>query len=83
MKIISSKPTGEIDVKRFYLDGVVVSGNCPKCKEPVELDLGEQYLSYPPMNKPFKESMYCQECDHEFEVKLRVNISVDLIEEGK
>lgn len=77
-KLKGKKPKGVIEVKRFYLAGTIIEGTCPNCGEHIKHDLGDQYLSYPAMNTPFKESVYCEECDEEVEVTLQLNVSVDI-----
>lgn len=69
-----------LDIKRFYIPGTKIIGNCPECGEYLEKDFDEQYLSYPSISKNNKEYMYCDECDNEAEIELRLNISLDLIE---
>ncbi len=78
--IITGNPSGKIDEKRFYLPGVVVSGECPKCGEVSMTDLGFDYLDYPPMNQPFEMHRHCRECDEEWYISVKLNVSLELME---
>jgi hypothetical protein len=70
---ITGTPSGEIDVKRFYLPGVIVEQACPGCGVKCSNDLADQYLSYPPMNGPTKVYMGC-ECGEEWTIAARVEV---------
>ena len=63
--------------KRCYVPGIIVKSKCPKCGEPFEEDLGEQYLSYGGLDF----SAYCrdEECGHEWGcyLKCEIRLSVD------
>jgi hypothetical protein len=76
VKVTGTMQAAELEVKRFYMPGVEVTATCPKCKREVERDLGDHYLSYPPVGKPFEESMYCDGCDHSWEVGLVLRIEL-------
>lgn len=66
----------ECEVKRFYLPAKVET-ECPKCGAKVEMDYEQDYLSYPPINKTFDETFYCEN-EHEFEVPLRLKLTLEL-----
>lgn len=66
-----------IEKKRFYVPAILRSV-CPSCEVPYKRDLNDQYLSYPPCNVPFREHLYCGECDHEWDVDLRLDVRVTL-----
>lgn len=78
MRRVEGTCNGIIDVKRFGLPGVTIIDECPNCKAKVEDDLGDRYLTYPPAGKWFTYGLYCQECEHEweFEIKLDITLSV-------
>ena len=85
--ITKSGPQGELPIKRFYLSGVILKAKCPKCGRQCVLDFDDQYLSYPPTNKAFSKTLYCEEeyhadgtakCGHQFEVELVLNVSLDI-----
>ena len=57
--------TGTIDVKRFYLDGVIITCDCDKCGSILERDFGSDYLSYPTVGEPEDIEFWCEDCDHD------------------
>lgn len=67
--------------KRFYLPGVVIKSKCLNCKKEMKRDLGDDYLSYPETNKSESVYFYCNDCDIEFEEKIIIKLSVELIKE--
>jgi hypothetical protein len=67
------------DGKRFYIPGCKLSGKCPGCKKKFERDFGESYLGYPEANKVFDLTLYCPKCEHEWTVRVRLNVSLDLV----
>lgn len=77
---MKAKVTGtancELDIKRFYMEGVSVESICPKCQRVCEQDLGSSYLSYPPTNAAFEHSFYCNKCDTEWTVDLQLNVQL-------
>jgi len=77
-KIEGTVEGASIDVKRFYLPGVVIKDVCPKCGAPWEHDFGSRYLSYPTVGARVNAGGYCQECDHEWEVMVVLKVSVEL-----
>lgn len=74
-----SKPFEIEDGKRFYIPGAKLEGECPGCGAPYTHDFGEQYLSYPKVNTSHKVGCYCDKCDHEWSVRIRVNLSLELL----
>ena len=73
---IIGKPQGEIDVKRFYLDGVKIKTNCPKCDHDIKMDLGDDYLKDPEFNDPFTFPMYCCYCGYEWNEKVILEVEL-------
>lgn len=69
-----------LDVKRFYMDGVQFKRPCPNCKAEVEKDFAYDYLSFPKVNKPIHLHMYCTGCEHEWQIKAKLNMSLELLE---
>ena len=55
------------------------TSTCPKCQAPYERDFNEQYLSYPQANAPTEVTLYCGSCEHEWEVTMRLNITLELV----
>lgn len=78
MKIVSKlKPGTEIDVKRFHLPGVKLVGMCPECDTRYQLDLAVDYLSNPLVGDN-THTCWCSDCDHEWEVTLKLGITLEL-----
>jgi hypothetical protein len=73
----------KIDNKRFYIpDPNKVKTKCPKCKlETTVISNGSLYR--PVVNEAYDKDMSCDECEHEWTVKVRLNISFELIEPVK
>lgn len=67
----------ELDVKRFYLPGVVLSAKCPKCKKTVKYDLGADYLSYPSINAPTDFHFYCPDDGAEWDEQIILRVTVE------
>ena len=80
LKLISTKEAMDIDVKRFYLDGVKVEWTCPSCGERNERDFGSDYISYPSANNDEYYGVYCPECDEGYKFKGRLNIGFEVID---
>lgn len=53
----------ELNIKRFYLPGLVITATCPGCSRTLEWNGDIQYLSFPLVNEPFDERMYCEDCE--------------------
>ncbi len=73
MDPIELTPKGEIDCKRFYTPSFI--WKCPGCGEPIEWN---DYLSDPDMNEPFEAALYCYECDSEWKVEWKVDVTIHL-----
>lgn len=52
----------EIDVKRFYMPGVVVKDVCKDCGGEAVIELDEIYLSYPTANALVDVKLHCAAC---------------------
>lgn len=76
IKIKQNCGTGEIDCKRFYLDGLDLEITCPNCGDISDWD---DYLSYPNTNIPIDFNCYCGECDHEWVEKVKLNLSFEVV----
>lgn len=77
---IQGNMIGEIDVKRFYLPGIELHAECHGCGEVLETDFDIEYLGYPPVGKPFKHEMWCEHCDVETTVMLKLNVQLRVIQ---
>jgi hypothetical protein len=70
-------PADEIDVKRFYMDAQIPV-TC-KCGAELELDLSDQYLSYPVVGQTQGHGAYCEACGDDVEVNILIKkITLDL-----
>lgn len=67
----------DIDVKRFYLP-VEDYVKCPVCKKDIEINLGDQYLSYPTIGHEYEYGLYCNGCENEFEIDIVLSMSVEI-----
>ena len=75
MRPIPYLPTGELDIKRFYLPtGIKIE--CPNCNDAIEVH--STYLNYPVMNKWKKQYFYCDECDTEFDKHLLLTVTIEI-----
>jgi len=72
----------DLEVKRFYLP-IQIERNCPKCGTKCEHDLSQDYLSYPTVNKKESIYFYCNECEHEFEIDVKLKISLEADKETR
>lgn len=81
MIAITGKCSGQIEVKRFYMPGIVIDAVCPNCNEMVVDDFAENYISFPEVGSPFIYGLYCRECEHEWEFKLQLDITLKVISE--
>ncbi|MEN8907859.1 MAG: hypothetical protein ABF289_18055 [Clostridiales bacterium] len=82
MNIKKNIVKGEIEVKRFYLEGVKLSAPCPKCKKVIQFD-NSQYISYPKLNKKEIINIFCEKCDDFFEVEIKLILKVEKYERKK
>lgn len=70
----------KLDVKRLHLP-IVLTHTCTTCKSTITKDLSNQdYLSYPTLDKPFRQHFYCHECDVEDRVELLLTLSLSVLE---
>lgn len=69
----------EVDIKRFNVP-FVLNWKCPKCGEKHALDYWkDHHLSFPVLSEPFKETLWCSECDEETDVKLLLTFNLELV----
>ena len=74
----SDKPF-EIDVKRFYTP-VEISDECPECGVTNESsNTDNNYFSHPYVNRPERVLFYCEECEHEWENKVILRITIEAV----
>ena len=70
---IKGKLEGNLDIKRFYLDGLDIDIICPKCKNKYKFN---DYLSFPQINKKTEINLWCEKCDNEWEENIIININI-------
>lgn len=80
---IEGKLNGEIDVKRFYLEGIKMTSKCPKCGKEAIFDGDSDYLSYPKANEIDTVCFYCGNCDDDWLEKIKLKISIVPVKEIK
>lgn len=67
---------GELDIKRCYLPGLKISQKCPHCSSEVKFDGDYEYIGFPDAGVPFQLTMYCRECNHDWEETIQIIIRV-------
>jgi len=67
-----------IDVKRFYVPGVVVTADCPACNKTYTQDLSTDYLSYPVIGAPEDVTFWCDNCNADWTDKIVLKLSVEV-----
>ena len=63
--------------KRTYLP-FIVKDACPKCGVKSEVDLSDEYLSYPTLGEPTPVYCVCEKCSHEWSVMVVVGYTLTL-----
>lgn len=83
MKIKGKMSKGaEVDVKRFYMPGIVIEDVCSLCTANIELDLADDYLSHPNVGET-PVFLYCHNCDHNWEKTVILEVKLKVPEEIK
>ncbi|TXH09226.1 MAG: hypothetical protein E6R04_08885 [Spirochaetes bacterium] len=81
LEIVSQPGSFELDVKRFYIPGLVFKCQCPVCGLVVHKDMKDDYFSYPEANDSVVVWFYCVECDKNWYAGLVfLKITVELVE---
>jgi hypothetical protein len=70
----------ELNIKRMYLPGVFIKVACPECGADTEWDGDIQYMSYPVPNTDETVGLYCDACGHDWDVTVRLNLSVEVLD---
>jgi len=68
----------ELCEKRFYLPGISLKGNCPKCQAPWVNDFDDNYLSYPSAGIPLEVCVGCEACGETWTEQVVLNISLKM-----
>lgn len=72
---IQGEVKGPSETKRFYLPGIKVSDQCPKCGETNCWNGNDEYISYPPFGTPF-ELDFCCACEAEWVKVVMLNLTL-------
>ena len=77
MKVIGKDKPFEIEVKKLYLPFIIKDIPC-ECGNIMERNYRDEPLSYPTVNEPIKDYLYCNKCNTEytFEIKLALGLEV-------
>lgn len=67
----------KIDEKRIRLP-LVVNVVCPNCRREVPLDLTANGLDYPDIGKATRVYGECDDCDHELDASIVIEVQVEL-----
>ena len=69
--------TGELNIKRCYLDGIEIKTTCPKCRHVTDWDQmdGDSY-NYPKMGVWEDYRVFCFKCKHEWKERIKLNVSI-------
>jgi len=65
---------GDIDtegIKRLYVEAEIVMP-CPNCKKETSHNLGEQYLSHMVAGAADSAYFYCEECDEDWSIPIKL-----------
>lgn len=76
---IEGTASGRVEMKRFLLPGVVQHQTCPECGHKRTKDYADEYLEFPFLNRTWALWCWCPECDHEWPIAVRLNVSLELV----
>ena len=62
--------------KRTYLP-FILKINCKCCNKELKKNLTEYYLSYPIINCSQDISFYCEDCDTEYQEKIKLTVKLE------
>jgi len=75
MKKIEIKKVFNIECKRMHIP-FSVKHKC-ECGEELEQDLEDDYISYPTINGDEYIIFYCNECDSEYRLPIKLSMSIE------
>lgn len=75
-RLLKGSIKGPIDVKRFYLPGLEIEDDCPKCG--VLWKFNGDYISYPVAGEEIDLHAYCQDCNNEWSIKIQLQVTITL-----
>jgi hypothetical protein len=70
---------GRLAVKHFNVPGFAIHGACPACGAPYLTDFSTRHIEYPVVNEPFDFTCYCQHCEHEWAIIIRINLAIEIV----
>jgi hypothetical protein len=76
IKII--RTTNEIELSKRQRAPYIITATCD-CGNKIEYDYMDRYLMYPVTTRIEKEFLYCEECDMEYEINLKIDITLELV----
>lgn len=79
-EIIKVQGNIELGIKRFYIP-VKIKKQCPECGNNCDVDLDENYLSYPEINGKESVYFYCTNCKCEFKTYVILQLSLEVDKE--
>lgn len=83
IRIFGTDAPHQIDEKRLSFPGKLRT-QCPNCGKPFERDFSKgddgQGFDYPFVNQNIVETLYCNGCDHEWSVTLRIEVTIKVVE---
>jgi len=90
MNVIEGTAEGvTLDIKRMFIPGVFLKSDCPTCNQTITKDFEKEYFSYPRVGVPTEFYFLCESdkekggyCNTEWVVKVTLQISLTLVEEG-
>ena len=69
----------ELQLKRCYLfAGVSLVGKCPNCHSKFEEEIEGDCIGYPRLGEKYEYGVYCDECGHEWEEDIIIDMTVRL-----
>lgn len=79
LRINKTKLEGEIEVKRFYLNGVEMVSLCPNCREASFWNGDSEYISHPNLDENQYVHFCCDDCEEEWEEYFKMSIVLEPI----
>lgn len=84
VKSVPSTKSTSLNCKRLNLPGISIEADCPVCGCKIVRDFGDlDYLTYPELNVWEPHTMYCDECDEEFDIEIRLTVALEAREVGE
>lgn len=75
IRVINAK--SEINSRDVYLPGFLIEADCPGCGGRTTLNLAENSLTYPAIGKWEPETVYCDHCEDDFEIQIKLTVQLE------